>query len=236
MLNGVGTIRLIDPSLPSTDVRSHCTKLETQITWNQAGQLGPPGPQGLKGDTGAQGPQGDTGSQGDTGPQGPQGPKGDTGAQGSAGKDGVSATSANEPAGANCAYGGASFASASPTTYACNGAPGQQGPKGDTGAQGPKGDTGPQGPAGTSSTSVYQNTATTTAGPGGDAVASVSCPAGSAATGGGYFSNSNPAVSAANVVESAPTGGSPPTGWTARLFNPDQVAGLSVTAYVVCSP
>ena len=39
-LNGVGTIRLIDPSGPSTSLLSHCTKFETEITWNQKGQNG----------------------------------------------------------------------------------------------------------------------------------------------------------------------------------------------------
>jgi hypothetical protein len=64
MLNGVGTVRLIDPSLPSSNLMSHCTKVETRITWNQQGQAGPAGPPGPKGDTGA------------TGPQGPPGPAG----------------------------------------------------------------------------------------------------------------------------------------------------------------
>ena len=39
-LNGVGTIRLIDPSGPSTSLLSHCTAFETQITWNQKGKNG----------------------------------------------------------------------------------------------------------------------------------------------------------------------------------------------------
>jgi hypothetical protein len=147
MLNNVGTIRLIDPSLPSTNLQSHCTSLETRINWNQQGQPGPagvPGPTGGTGPQGPQGPKGDTGSQGATGPQGQQGPKGDAGPQGPAGADGVGVTSAEEPAGPNCAYGGASFTSASPTpTYACTGAPGSQGPKGDTGPTGPAGPSGP---------------------------------------------------------------------------------------------
>jgi hypothetical protein len=134
MLNKVGTIRLIDPSLPASSLMSHCTALETQITWNQQGQPGPQGLQGPKGDTGAQGPQGAKGDTGVPGAQGPQGPVG------------TSVTSASEPPGSNCAYGGASFASASPTTYACNGAPGAQGTQGATGDTGPPGPTGPSGP------------------------------------------------------------------------------------------
>jgi hypothetical protein len=48
-LNGVGTIRLIDPSGPSTSLLSHCTSFETQITWNQKGQKGDAGPPGQNG-------------------------------------------------------------------------------------------------------------------------------------------------------------------------------------------
>jgi hypothetical protein len=65
MLKNVGTIRLIDSSLPSSNLMSHCSSLETQVSWNQQGQPGAPGPQG------AQGPQG---------PAGPPGPAGQDGA------------------------------------------------------------------------------------------------------------------------------------------------------------
>ena len=40
MLNATGSVRLIDPSLPSSNLRSHCTQLESAVTWNQQG---PPG-------------------------------------------------------------------------------------------------------------------------------------------------------------------------------------------------
>src|SRR5436190_7219801 len=63
-LNSTGTIRLIDPSLPSTSLLQHCTSLETQISWNQQGQ------------TGAQGLAGVQGPKGDPGPAGPAGPAG----------------------------------------------------------------------------------------------------------------------------------------------------------------
>ena len=46
MLKGVGTIRLIDKSLPATNLMSHCTDKEIEISWNQAGQPGPAGPVG----------------------------------------------------------------------------------------------------------------------------------------------------------------------------------------------
>jgi hypothetical protein len=48
-LNGVGTIRLIDPSGPSHSLLSRCTAFETQITWNQQGQTGDAGAPGKNG-------------------------------------------------------------------------------------------------------------------------------------------------------------------------------------------
>ena len=48
-LNNVGTIRLIDPSGPSTSLLSHCTSFETKITWNQQGPAGAPGKDGANG-------------------------------------------------------------------------------------------------------------------------------------------------------------------------------------------
>ena len=100
MLNHIGTIRLIDPTLPSSSFMSHCTALETQVSWNQTGQPGPVGPQGPKGDTGAagpagqQGPAGNDGAPGATGPAGPPGPQGDPGATGPAGAPGSGAITA----------------------------------------------------------------------------------------------------------------------------------------------
>lgn len=64
VLKGVGTIRLIDPSLSSRNFESHCTSLEQQITWNQTGPTGATGGIGATG-TGA------TGNDGATGPTGP---------------------------------------------------------------------------------------------------------------------------------------------------------------------
>lgn len=46
MLNKVGTVRLIDPSLPASNLMSHCTSFETQITFNKQGPQGLPGPAG----------------------------------------------------------------------------------------------------------------------------------------------------------------------------------------------
>jgi hypothetical protein len=86
-LNALGTIRLIDPSLPTTSLLQHCnTTFETQITWNQAGAQGLQGIQGLKGDQGVKGDQGIQGLKGD---QGIQGLKGDQGIQGVKGDQGI---------------------------------------------------------------------------------------------------------------------------------------------------
>ena len=128
MLNKVGTIRLIDKSLPASDPMSHCSStLEAPISWSQLGQpgpVGPAGPQGPKGDAGPagtdgpQGPKGDTGANGPAGadgaagPAGPPGPKGDPGPAGPNGQDGAGVVSASEPAGPNCANGGSKFTAA----------------------------------------------------------------------------------------------------------------------------
>ena len=40
MLKNVGTVRLIDTSLPASSVLSHCTSLEREVTWNQQGLAG----------------------------------------------------------------------------------------------------------------------------------------------------------------------------------------------------
>ena len=142
MLKNIGTVRLIDPSLPASNLMSHCTVWEAPISWNQQGQQGAPGPAGAigaKGDTGATGPAGaagsagaagDAGATGASGATGPQGPKGDTGDPGLAGAPGAAGDA---------------------------GAVGSQGPQGDTGPQGPAGQQGPIGPAGAdgSSSTVY---------------------------------------------------------------------------------
>jgi hypothetical protein len=91
VLKNVGTIRLIDPTLPPSQLMSHCTSLEKQVGWSRQGQAGPTGPAGEVGATGAAGVQGVAGPAGDrgaAGATGPQGPPGTTGAQGSRGNAG----------------------------------------------------------------------------------------------------------------------------------------------------
>jgi hypothetical protein len=70
MLKNVGTVRLIDTSLPAKNLMSHCTSLESVISWNQAGGAGTPGPQGAPGAPGATGAPGAPGATGDQGPSG----------------------------------------------------------------------------------------------------------------------------------------------------------------------
>jgi Bacteriophage T4 gp5 C-terminal trimerisation domain len=55
MLNKVGTIRLIDPSLGSASAMGHCTSVETKISWHQQGQKGDPGVPGPAGKDGTNG-------------------------------------------------------------------------------------------------------------------------------------------------------------------------------------
>jgi hypothetical protein len=82
-LNGVGTIRLIDPSLPKANLLGHCSNLETEIVWNKSGTPGP------KGDPGAPGTKGDKGDPGVPGADGAPGAKGDKGDPGLPGADGA---------------------------------------------------------------------------------------------------------------------------------------------------
>jgi hypothetical protein len=112
MLKATGTIRLIDTSLPSSSLLSHCTSIEKPITWNQKGEPGA---------TGAAGLAGAKGDAGEPGAAGPAGLKGDTGAPGTNGVNGAD--------GAQGAKGDPCLA----TDPAC------RGPKGDTGDAGPAG-------------------------------------------------------------------------------------------------
>jgi len=154
MLKNVGTIRLIDKSLPSTNLMSHCTSLEAEISWNQQGQ------QGTTGATGAPGPQGPAGPKGDPGADGARGPAGAPGADGqdgAPGRDGAGVTIALEPPGANCAGGGVQLTASNGVEYVCNGIDGTDGVDGHDGAPGPQGPMGVQGPPGpTSITSLFQ--------------------------------------------------------------------------------
>jgi len=64
MLKGIGTIRLIDTSLPASNLMSRCTDRETEIFWNQASQAGPSEPQGQTGAADQNGTDGADGQDG----------------------------------------------------------------------------------------------------------------------------------------------------------------------------
>lgn len=117
-LRSTGTIRLIDPSLPSSSLLSRCTTSEDRITWNAQGQPGPAGPAGEAGNQGPAGEAGEQGPAGEAGEQGAAGASGELGPAGPAGERG--------PAGATGEVGPA-------------GPAGEQGPAGNAGAQGPPG-------------------------------------------------------------------------------------------------
>jgi hypothetical protein len=117
-LKATGTIRLIDPSGPSSSLLSRCTSLETQIAWNQNGQKGDPGPAGAPGVDGVDGKDGLPGA------TGPAGVKGETGAAGAPGIDGAKGERGEQ------------------------GDPGAKGEKGEPGEQGATGPQGPPGTPG----------------------------------------------------------------------------------------
>lgn len=90
MLKGVGTVRLIDKSLPPGNLMSHCKPaLEVEVSWNRTGQEGPQGIQGVPGPKGDKGDQGDPGQNGADGADGATGPQGDQGPPGLPGQDGA---------------------------------------------------------------------------------------------------------------------------------------------------
>lgn len=70
--NSGGALHVIDGSV------RNCSKSQTALSWNVAGQQGPTGPLGPAGPQGPQGPSGAQGSSGSQGPQGPAGPAGTT--------------------------------------------------------------------------------------------------------------------------------------------------------------
>lgn len=105
MLKNVGTVRLIDKSLPPGNLMSHCKPaFEVEITWSNQGPQGLQGIQGTKGDRGEQGIQGIQGPTGQAGasgadgqpgaagPPGERGPAGQDGAPGAQGSPGVAGT------------------------------------------------------------------------------------------------------------------------------------------------
>jgi hypothetical protein len=144
MLNNLGTIRLIDPTLPSTNFMSKCSALESPVSWNQSGQQGI---QGIQGPAGTAGADGKNGIDGKNGLDGKDGAPGTPGAAGKDGKDGLTGTNGLDGKDGARGNDGASCLTAD-GTQAVPSCVGPQGSKGDPGAQGPKGDVGPKGETG----------------------------------------------------------------------------------------
>ena len=203
-----------------------------------AGPVGAQGAPGAKGDTGAAGAKGDTGAAGPVGATGAPGPKGDTGAQGPAGAQGPKGD--NGATGATGAKGdkgdpGAQGPIGKNGAEGLKGDTGPAGPIGATGAQGPKGDTGAQGPqgvAGAAGVSGYE--LVKFAGPVPSTFisgATIPCPAGKLAIGGGTYSDSLPGGYHVFTLISAPTDDG--TGWRATVEN-DTGSTVNITQYAVC--
>ena len=203
------------------------------------GVMGPTGPQGLQGvpgATGATGAMGPTGAAGATGAMGPTGPQGDAGAMGPTGPAGATgAMGPTGPAGATGATGamgptgpaGAVGAMGPTGPAGANGATGAMGPTGPQGPAGPQGPTGPTGPTGSIVGGVYavqtyfQNWET--------GLASVMCPNGDTAIGGGAALAAGEPPK--NVHTVAPVlSGTKPVGWTAGYGSK-----ATFTVYAICA-
>jgi hypothetical protein len=205
-IKNAGTIRLIDPSLPSTNAMSRCTSNESQVTWNQGGPKGPPGDKGPTGDQGPVGDKGPAGNAGVAGAPGDKGPTGDKGAQGDPGAKGPDGD---------------------------KGPTGDPGPTGDQGPQGDKGPTGDPGPTGAVNISGYETTsAGGFAAPHSLEEAYARCPSGKKAVGGGFFVPPGVVILNSHPVNDSPVG---PSGslWHVIVENHlDTTASFS--AYAVC--
>lgn len=213
------------------------------------GATGAPGPMGATGPVGPAGTAGATGAPGGagaTGPQGSIGPTGATGAAGPAGATGATgATGAQGIAGATGAIGATGPQGVAGTTGA-TGAQGATGPQGAigaagaTGAQGPAGAigaTGPQGPAGPAGatgatgaagavSSLTRFAVTKNPTVAGGNVISVSCPTGTAISGGCKSDPSNDLISSSYLTPATNT-------WTCNVGSS---GGTIAVAEVYCAP
>src|ERR1700754_2325545 len=73
MLKNVGTVRLIDKSLPQSNIMSRCTSLEVEVSWNHQGPKGDKGESCSASDPACIGSKGDKGDKGDPGTNGTNG-------------------------------------------------------------------------------------------------------------------------------------------------------------------
>jgi hypothetical protein len=122
---------------------------------------------------------------------------------------------------------------------------GAQGPKGSTGAQGPKGDTGAPGQDGKDGVSGYEVRSYDYALVSGGGIATMTCPVGKLALGGGYwFKDDSAMTDGLSVVRSMPgrmdwTTNEPipgdNRGWIVQANKPTNVNPGALTVYVVCA-
>jgi hypothetical protein len=167
------------------------------------GAKGADGSNGANGHDGSNGVNGKDGINGNDGRNGVDGKDGAPGLQGPKGEQGVPGTPGHDGA----------------TGPA--GAPGQQGPKGDTGSKGDKGD------SGTAQSLVY--TATFADGD----TATLPCPNGSVAIGGGVAPGNS--ANSVRYTNPANVNGNRASAWTAATTKANGKDGTS-TIYVVCAP
>jgi hypothetical protein len=207
MLKNIGTIRLIDPSLPSSNLMSHCTSLEVQVSWNQKGQPGIAGSAGTAGKDGQRGDKGDPCPASDPACVGPKGDKGDPGMR----FRGTWNQFVDYASGDIVQHGGSSWTA---TEYACCGAePGVS----DTWSL--------LAAAGASGWEIQ--TQFISVGPLGGKSVSAPCSAGKHVLGGGYNG-----AGSIEIRESRPDDGG--TGWRVTEFNPDRNATITSLVYAIC--
>lgn len=180
------------------------------------GATGAAGANGTKGETGEKGETGPAGPTGETGATGPTGEKGETGAKGETGPAGeTGATGEKGPEGPQGVKG----------ETGSTGPAGATGEKGTTGEKGPTGETGATGPEG-AATTVVEVSGTATG------KATIQCPAGDVADGGGGSSSLiayKQSVPLNKNNEVSKNGGEA-TGW---LYESSPAA--TVSTYVICS-
>jgi hypothetical protein len=205
----VGTRQLKDGAVTAAKVRNH-SLLARDFASGQllVGPRGAAGAHGLPGATGAQG------SPGATGAQGPKGDKGDTGVPGAAGKTVLNGPGAPDP---TVGSDGDFYINTSANTI--------YGPK-STGSWG--GPTSLVGPSGTTNRSIHVGTAMIAAGANG--TATVTCPSGSTATGGGFSQTGG-----LDIQQSLPTNDGTQS-WEIDAHNPTGIGGEIVATVVCVSP
>jgi hypothetical protein len=249
----ITSAQIQDGTIQSRDVKNGAITRADMSAGAIASLRGQRGLAGPRGAAGAQGPQGAAGAQGAQGAQGPAGPQGSQGAQGPKGDPGAGvhvtgsvATAADLPATADegdayialdtghlHVWDGDSFVDAG----LVQGPKGEKGDKGDTGDQGlagPKGDQGVQGlpgaDGGLAGYEVVTGSHVAISGADFDVSASVACPAGKLAVGGGVELDAQDG--GVILAESFPLAAGAGWGLTVLNFSSDP---NGMTPYALCA-